>query len=313
MSDFFEKENDPNDSEKTQLDLAREAGNVWNFNGKELEMYVARGDVKAATEIINPSTQEPTGALMIHLYEWTNSQPFILHENAFKTSLSRVGRSTRQKVKTTSATKANADLYAATIQGGIIRRFENGKEIDLEKTRAEMLEFARLYPESASEAIEIWLESAKFKLLDDNFGTDFNWIFTELPVKKVLWYIGEESNPIAAAILTFNSPPREKREKFEEEVQNIESEKKGDQNFAELSENFVRKVAFGLEYLKSVEGIAVGEEGKTYAASIEGLTGKKLDEAKELFVTLWNPIWFAGAVETMLEAFNFTKGKSMTN
>jgi hypothetical protein len=267
----------------------------------------------AVSELINPSTQEPTGAVLIHNFTWEKSQPFIKHENAFKTSLSRVGRSTKQKIKTTSATKAHSELYATTIQGGIIRRVENGNEIDIEKSRAEMLEFARLYPESAAEAVEMWLESAKFKLLDENYGDDFNWVFTELPVKKVLWYIGDEENPIAAAILTFNSPPREKREQFEEDVQNIESEKKGDQNFAELSENFVRKVAFGLEYLKGVEGIAVGEEGKTYAASIAGLSGKSLNEAKETFVMLWNPIWFAGALETMLEAFSFTKGKSMTN
>jgi len=238
MSEFEKKLNDEEGYQsvnQTQIDAAREAGNVWDFNGREMEMFVGRGEIESATEIINPATQEPTGALMIHQYAWDKSQPFITHENAFKTSLSRVGRSSRQKIKTTSATKANSELYAELVQGGVIRRFENGKEVDVEKTRAEMLEFARLYPESASEAIDVWLESAKFKLLDDNFGNDFNWIFTELPVKKVLWYIGDESDPIAAAVLTFNSPPREKREKFEEEVQNIESEKKGDQNFAELS------------------------------------------------------------------------------
>jgi hypothetical protein len=32
-----------------------------------------------------------------------------------------------------------------------------------------------------------------------------------------------------------------------------------------------------LEYLKSVDGIAIGEEGKTFAASIEGLSGKSMN------------------------------------
>ena len=77
----------------TGLDAAREAGNVWNFNGREMEAYVARGYVEAATDIINPSTQEPTGAILIHRFGWEKAAPFIKREKAFKTSLSRVGRS----------------------------------------------------------------------------------------------------------------------------------------------------------------------------------------------------------------------------
>jgi hypothetical protein len=145
-----------------------------------------------------------------------------------------------------------------------------------------MLRFTHLYPEAASEAIETWLESGKFKLLDDNYGVDFNWIFTNLPVKKVLFYIGDEDNPDVAAIFTFNSPPKEEREKFDEDVQNIESEKKGDVNFAELSENFMSKVQFGMKYLKSVEGIAIETEGKAFV-------GEKAEE-KEKFLVLSNPI-----------------------
>lgn len=314
MSEFQEtlKEKESNGSvNQSDLDAAREAGNVWNYKGKELEVFVARGYIESATEIINPSTQEPTGAVLIHQFGWENAKPFIKRENAFKTSLSRVGRSTRQKVKTTQIVPVNADFYAELIQGGIIRRYEDGEPVDIQKSREEMLDFARLYPESASEAIESWLESGKCKLLDDNYGNDFNWVFTNLPVKKVLWYIGDEENPVAAAILTFNSPPKEKREKLDEDIQNIESERKGDQNFAELSENFARKVEFGLNYFHSVETMAFEREGNIFDTT--GLSGRPLLEKKERLITLWNPIWFADAVDTMLEAFNFTKGKSKTN
>jgi hypothetical protein len=288
-----------------RLKAAREAGNVWNFAGTELEMFVARGYIESATEIINPSTQAPTGAMIIHKFGWDKAAPFIARERAFKTSLTRVGRSSKQKVKTTQLIPVNAELYAALIQGGTIRRMENGEAVDLVKSREEMLDFARLYPEAASEAIETWLDSGKCKLLGENYNNDFNWIFSNLPVKKVLWYIGDEENPDVAAILTFNSPPKEEREKFDDDVQNIESEKKGDVNFAELSENFATKVQFGIKYLSSVEGAALKTEGNvpTFANSKE----------KEEFIVLFNPIWFADAVETMLEAFNFTKGKSKTS
>ncbi len=287
---------------QSNIEAARAAGNVWNFNGREMEMFVARGYIESATEILNPATQESTGALLIHKFQWSKAAPFITREKAFKTSLSRVGRSNKQKIKTTQLQPVNADLYAALIQGGIIRQMKDGEPVDIEKSREDMLDFARLYPEAASEAIETWLESAKFKLLDDNYGVDFNWIFTNTPVKNVLFYIGDEDNPDVAAIFTFNSPPTEEREKFDEAVQNIESEKKGDVNFAELSENFMSKVQFGMKYLKSVEGIALETEGKAFTGTT--------NEEKEKFLILFNPIWFVDAVETMLDGFNFTKGKS---
>jgi len=306
MSEFDENppkgENETNG--ETNLDAARAAGNVWNFNGREMEMFVARGYIESATEILNPATQESTGAVLINKFQWSKAAPFIAREKAFKTSLSRVGRSSKQKIKTTQLQPVNAELYAALIQGGVIRQMQDGELVDVEKSREDMLNFARLYPEAASEAIETWLESAKFKLLDDNYGVDFNWIFTNTPVKKVLFYIGDEDNPDIAAIFTFNSPPKEEREKFDEDVQNIESERKGDVNFAELSENFMSKVQFGMRYLKSVEGIAVEEEGKAF-------TGTN-NEEKEKFLILFNPIWFVDAVETMLDGFNFTKGRSAT-
>lgn len=309
MSEFEEKQltNDQGYQSVNQsnIEAARAAGNVWDYNGREMEMFVARGYIETATEILNPATQESTGAILIHKFGWSKAAPFIAREKAFKTSLRRVGRSSKQKIKTTQLQPVNAELYAELIQGGIIRRMENGETIDIEKTRDDMLGFARLYPEAASEAIETWLESGKFKLLDDNYGTDFNWIFTNLPVKKVLFYIGDEDNPDVAAIFTFNSPPKEEREKFDEDVQNIESEKKGDVNFAELSENFMSKVQFGMRYLKSAEGIAVETEGKAFVGAT--------NEEKEKFLILFNPIWFVDAVETMLEGFNFTKGRSATS
>ena len=164
-----------------------------------------------------------------------------------------------------------------------------------------MLEFARLYPESASESIDVWLESGRFKVLDD-FSTDFAWIFTNLPVKRVLWYIGEESNPDVAAIFTFNSPPKEERERFEDEVQNLDTDRLGEMNLAELSENFKAKVNFGLKFFKSAEGIAYKEEGQILPENASLLE-------KEDFITLFNPVWFVEALEAMLESFNFTKGK----
>lgn len=287
-----------NSVNREQIEAARAAGNVWTFEERELEMFVANGYIESATDILDPKGEE-TGAIMIHKFAWTKETPFVNRERAFKTSLRRVGRNTKQNIKTTQSVPANAKLYADTICGGIIRQTINGEAVDIEKSREDMLEFARHYPESASEAVEAWLESASFELLDERTGDNFDWMFQNLPVKRVLWYIGDRSNPIAAAVLTFNAPPSEERSKFDEEVQNIDSDKKGDVNFAELTESFPRKLQYGQKFLQSVEGIAVEAEGVNYAP-----------EFKQKFITLFNPIWFVEAVEVMHESFTFTKGKS---
>lgn len=284
------------------IEAARAANNVWIYKDREKEMYVANGYVESATEILNPTNSEPTGAIMIHKFQWTKEAPFITRERAFSTSLLRVGRSTKQKVKTTQLVPVNADLYAELIQGGIIRRTVDGQPIDITKTREEMLEFARIYPEGASEAIETWFDSATIELLDDTATDNFDWIFENQPVRRVLWFIGDRDNPVAAGILTFKSPPRENRAKFDEDVQNIESERRGDVNSAEVTENFAKKLQYGATYLSAVEGIAVETEGQAYT-----------DALKQKFITLFNPIWFADCVEAMHESFNFTKGKSGKN
>lgn len=287
---------------REQIEAARAAGNTWMFREREMEMFVARGFIESATEINDPATNEPTGILLIHQFGWENQSPFIKREKAFKTSLQRVGRATKQRVKTTNLIPVNAEFYSELIQGGIIRRFENGEPVDTPKSREEMLEFARLYPESASEAIEAWLESAKFKLLVETDGNNLDWMFSSQPVKKVLWYLGDEENPVAAGILTFNSPPKEERERYDDEVQNIESDRKGDVSFAELSENFGKKIQYGSKHLASVEGIAVEAEGNPYSAN-----------NKQKFIVLFNPLWFVEAIELVHESFNFTKGKSAKN
>ncbi len=287
---------------REHIEAARAAGNTWFYKDVELEMFVAKGYIETVTEINNPATGESSGAVLIHKFSWDKENAFIARERAFKTSLSRVGRSAKQRVKTTQAVPTNAALYASLIQGGMIRQIENGKQKDDEKSREEMLEFVRLYPESASEAIETWLDAAKFKLVDDSSINNFDWIFQNHPVKKVLWYIGEENNPVAAGILTFRSPSAEERQRLDDEVQNIESEKKGDVNFAELSENFAKKLEYGAKLLTNIEGISVEREGNPYVADSNS-------QVKRRFITLFNPIWFVEAVETMHESFNFTKGK----
>lgn len=282
-----------------QIEAALAAKESWNFKGQEIAKYPAFGEASVETAILDRVTREETGATMIHNFKWESNAPFISHQSAFSTTLRRVGRSADQEVDTTQATPINAALYAEIVTGGLIRVPRGNGEFDgIEKTREQMLEFARIYPESASEAIDNWLDAGHVELVDESEGS-FDWMFQAQSVVKVLWWLGARENPIYAAILTFKAPHSERRNEFDKEVQRIKSRKQGEINVAELSESFVKKVQYGSQHLQAVEGVLVGPDGADYS-----------DAKKQAFITLFNPIWFVDACEAMHESFDFTKGKA---
>lgn len=285
--------------EKTQLELAREAGNTWVLEGRELEMFVAEGRASVAVDLLNRQTRQPNGETLIHNFGWEKNDPFIVREQSLKTKLKSVGRNTKQEVDSASIVAPNAKLYSSIIQGGV-RMIPNGDGgINTEEfSREQMLQLAKNFPEMASEAIESWLDGWQFELVDEEAGS-MDWMFSNTSVVKVLGWIGLRSIPDAACILTFASPPAEKREKYEEERQKINSDRVGELKIAEVSESFPRKIQYGEQYLQSVEGVAVGEPGVIYN-----------DKLKQKFITLFGPLFFVEAVDKMHESFDFTKGKA---
>lgn len=283
----------------SDLDDSREAGNNWFFEDKELQMYVANGEMLLTSEVFDPNTGEETGAILHHRLKWMDDRCFADRENSFVTTMRRVGRSNDQQISTTDLKTTDAKLYNEVIDSGFLRIPKgNGEFVEIEKSRDEMLDYARLFPESAADAVEAWLEAANFKLYNTERNS-FDWMFSEQSVVKILWYLGDRNDPVAAGILTFKSPTAETRKKYNEEVQVVKTKRQGDQNIAQVSESFAKKLQYGLTHLLNVEGIAVGSAGVKYTESM-----------KKDFVLKFNPIWFVEAVETMHESFNFTRGKS---
>lgn len=290
---------------QSQLAAARAVNNAWKFEGRELEKFVARGEASVATVVTNRKTGEKTGTRLIHVFGWERDSPFITRESALITKMSRIGRSKEQDIDSAHLATVNAAFYKTIVQGGILRKLgENGETTERQLSRDEMLRHANLYPESASEAIESWLEAGKCEFLDDDAADagDDEYLFTAEDTVRILWYLGSRDNPAAAAILTFKTPSSDARSNFDNSQQQIKSKKHGDVNTAELRENFPKKLQYGLKYLLSVEGVAVETEGRDFAL-----------ELKNKFVTLFNPIWFADAVETMQESFDFLKTESENN
>ena len=208
---------------QAQIEAARTANNTWVFEEKEREMYVANGETLVATAVIDRTTKNVSGTVLIHNFKWIDEKAFSERENSFVTTMRRVGRSNDQLINTTHNATVNAKLYASLVSGGaVVVPLGNGQTTETEKTRDEMLEFARIYPEAASEAIETWLESAHFEIVEDS-ASAFDWMFTSGSTIKIKWWIGDKDEPLAAGYITFKSPVSEERKRHDDEVQNIKS------------------------------------------------------------------------------------------
>lgn len=291
-------ENSENSTEKTQLELAREAGNTWTFEGREMEMFVAEGKAFVAVDLLDRATREATGATLLHKFTWDKNDAFIKREQSLKTELKSIGRATKQEIDSANISAANTKLYESIVAGGtIVGHDKNGKLQTTELSREQMVQMTENYPELASEAIEAWLEGWHFEIIGDPTGS-FDWIFSATPVVQVFGWIGLRTIPDAAVIITFDSPPASKREKYENERQKINSDRRGEMKIVDVQESFTRKIQYGSEFLKSVEGVAVGEPGVIYDAKL-----------RDKFITLFGPLQFAEVVDKMHESFDFTKAK----
>ncbi len=291
-----------NNQEKTQLKLAREAGNVWTHEGREMEMYVADGRAFVAVDLLDRASRQPNGATLVHNFAWDKNDPFIIREQSLKTKLKSVGRQTKQEIDSANINSANTKLYESIVAGGeILSPGENGKIVARELSREQMLSMAETFPELASEAIEAWLEGWHFEIIDSAVAS-FDWMFQASPVVQVFGWTGLRTIPDAAVIITFATPTAAKREKYEDERQKINSDRIGELKIVDVQESFVKKIQYGAEYLKSAEGVAVGEPGVIYT-----------DQLKQKFITLFGPLQFAEAVDKMHESFDFTKGKAASS
>lgn len=301
-SQEYPADNEYDSQNKFQIEAARKANNTWTFEGRELEMFVARGEAEVAVNVFDQAKTVETGVTLVHRFAWTAPDAFVIRENSFKTNLSRIGRRTEQKINTAHLATVNSEFYKSIIKSGKLRIPEvNGKADVNELTQDQMIEHANIYPEAVSEAIETWLDAADIARFD-KIGSDFSFLFKVPDSVKILWVLGKREAPVAAGVFTFQAPSAEERAKYEESVQNIETKRRGDVSSTDIEENFLKKVQYGGKLLLDVEGIAVGEEGVKYDKAL-----------KEKFIVLFNPIWFGDVVDVMHSTFDFMKGRSKNN
>jgi hypothetical protein len=283
---------------KSQLKESYNVQATWEFNGKKYPVYPARAEQEVATKVLNRQTGRSNGSLLIHKFRWDSDSPFIKRESSFTTKIRSVGRNSGQEIQQTHLVTTNSEFYNSLISSGETHFSDENKPKVTEKTAEDMLKLCRNYPEVASEAIETWLDSASVKLLEENESSSFEWMFDAPDTVKILWKLGNPDNPNFIGVLTFKAPSNEARKDFDDYSQKIKSRKEGDVNVAELSENFARKLTYGAKHLRKIEGICFDGDDKELTFTIINK-----------FITTFNPIWFADAVEEMHKSFNFAEGK----
>jgi hypothetical protein len=287
------------------IKAARAAGNTWDFNGTELQKFVARGEASIETSVLDRGTREPSGTLLIHNFKWSKETPFATRAGAMVTQLRRTGRSSDQDIEAAHLVTINADLYKEIVIGGELKIPKGNSEFETrELSREDMIKHANLYPESASEAIETWIASATIDVISETEEGNLDYLFEADETVKVKWTLGNKDAPVAAAYIIFKTPPSEARKGFDQSVSKMKMKRLGDTNINEIRENFPKKIEYGLRYLLDIQGIAIGTEGRDF---------DKSSEMKKAFVALWNPLWFTEAVEAVQESFEIVSGKSKTN
>src|SRR3954468_1775744 len=139
------EENELGSGPSKDLEPARKANNTWTFEGKELEKYVARGEITVATNILNRATGKETGAKLLHHFKWQNEHDFVTRENTFKTNLRRVGRDKSQDVDMSHLVSVNGIFYKAVVDGGtLIIPDGNGKVKEEQLDKEKMVSHANL-------------------------------------------------------------------------------------------------------------------------------------------------------------------------
>lgn len=281
------------------LEEAKLAGNTWNFEDRDWEMYVARGEESAATLILD--TQENPVAEFIHTWNWKEKgiDPFVYRENNSSTKLQRLGRSTKQQIDSANDRKFNAELYKQLIVSGAIKTPDgNGGFNTDEKSQKDLIELANKKPEVASEAVDAWMDSASFERYMLPGQTPIDLLFNDVSELAFLFTLGNKKQPITKGLFIFDVAGADERTEFNRQVQQIATDRKQDVQITEITENFNLKLRFGQKHLQKVEGICVGEPGQLVDNS-----------NKAEFLKLFNPNWFAELTMLYAEVFDYTRGK----
>lgn len=283
---------------QSQLAAARAVNNAWKFEGRELEKFVARGEAHLAQSILHPVSEKEV-AKLIHLLKWEKDTAFLKRVKSQKTNLESIGRQTSQRVQAADEIGANVELYKEFVQSGVLLKSNSsGEIIETSLNRQEMLDRVRRSTNAVSEVIEGWFEAGRTEIYfaDESEAVDF---FINPPDEvKVLWWIGDRENPAAAAVFTFKTPNADVQTEYRENGAYVNRSNRGDVKVTEITQNLTLRLRLSAQHLISVEGVAVETEGTDFT-----------QENKSRFVMLFNPIWFADAVDALFEVFGKTKGK----
>lgn len=277
---------------EARLRLAEEANNVWEFEGRKLERFVARGEFSVADKVLNPNNRSEVIATLIHNFRWQDVTPFVARDSKLNTRYETVGRSDEQERKLERRRRANAELYQAIIADGVLVKGDQ----EIAKQRDWLLKNS---DDVQSKAIEAFYQALSIeRYLPDDISNQIEVLLQPQETVMFIGYLGGKLNPAAIFLFEMETPSPDERDKYDDYAHKIKSVQQGDVSVSTFSENFSYKYRFAQKHLRDVRGVSVATEGVEFSNTNKGE-----------FCVLFNPYWIAQLGEKLYEAFDVTKGK----
>jgi hypothetical protein len=283
-------DNDISDENKSQLELAREAGNTWEFEGKEYELFVANKQGGVSVPIV-PETEVVAYASAV--FAWDKKDDLL---DALDLEIKEVLIEDSRKTDTADITALYAGVFHNTAQSGFWTEIVDGEKQEPQfLSREQML---KADEEIQASLIRNWIDSISISVYKKPGETNIDAFFNKTAKNKyILAKIGDKKNPKHVLLFEFKSPSLEIRRELKQK-RNAETKDENGKTVRIYPNTSHFRMKQCANHLVSVQGVSLLEPGKLFDATSES--------DKKTFLANFNPIWQVYLTDALFASFDTT-------
>lgn len=275
---------------KSQLDLAREAGNTWTFEGKEYELFVVNKQGGIAIPFVEDNETVAIGSA---IFAWDDKDTMLDAVN-YESRDETIDDKTKRRAN--DAVKLNAELFHNIVQSGTWTDIIDGeRQPEVFLSRTEMLETEE---ETQSAFISNWLDKFHISL---HVSKDESRLARLLKKTQdnvfFLCKVGDKEKPRHALLLEFKKPSLEVRRemRLKRTPERTEGNGKVILNYPD-TRHF--RLTQAQKHFVGAQGVSLLEPGNPFDPSVT--------EHIKTFKANFNPIWMMLLGEHLFAAFDNT-------
>lgn len=275
---------------KSQLDLAREAGNTWKHDGKEYELFVVNKQGGIAIPIVEGND---VVAISSAVFQWDDKETMLA---AVQYEMREETIDDKTKTKGNDAVKLNAELFHNIVQSGSwVDLVDGERQPPIHLPRTEMLDTEE---ETQSSFIRNWLDNFHIQLHVPKGESRLARLFKKTQDNVFfLCTIGDKDNPAHVLLMEFAKPSLEIRREMRQKRTPEKTVENGKTIVAHPNTSHFR-MQQAQKHLVSVQGTSLLEPGNPFDPTVA--------EHKKTFTANFNPIWMMMLGENLFAAFDNT-------